>query len=358
MASMHRAVLVRRFLLLLGDLQNFQLQPENRKARRDGQPRPAVEPRYKTDGKSWYPAVEDLDEKMKSSVTAAFTWKNRGGAKGWAIRITEGGVERPLVPGSQDFLVWTVRVGYQMFEAYDVKFDTAEKVMTAMCQLLDIVVSKRCMSFELGSRLRGLDGRWELARVDAAILKCIVKCKLLRNAELQKLQYFLGSWRKFAKAESCAIARPAAGAGSVAEPAWGSDERARFTLFCNTCADECLAKDKALMSRTLLLLVEWDQPGLVVAMLRDISEQSINLLHEALQLSIVHNNPMIATSALELGANTAVYNLDAARKTSSENSSDGSRMVRVLAHSMIQIWLEYKHSMVQTWLKYKHIQRW
>jgi hypothetical protein len=336
-ASMHRAVLVRRFLLLLSDLQNYQMQLVNRKPRRDGKLLPAMKPRYKTDGTSWYPVVEGMDDLMKKNVSAAFAWKLGGVARGWTIRITEDGVERLMEPGSKDFLVWTVRVGYQMFEAYNVKFDTAAKVMTAMCNLLDIVVSKRCMSFQLGSRRRGLDGCWELARVDEAILKCIVKCKLLRNAELQKLHYFLKTWRDFAKVESSSEIHPAAAASCEENSVVGLDERTRLTQFCTKCAEVCMIKDRALMSRTLLLLVEWDQPQLVVAMLRDISEQSIDLLHEALQLAIEHNNPMIAVSALERGANTAAYNLETLSKD--DKLSNNSKKVRIQTHLPLEFGL-------------------
>ena len=53
------------------------------------------------------------------------------------------------------------------------------------------------------------------------------------------------------------------------------------------------------------------QPPLVLAMLRDLKESSLNLLDEALRYAIVNNRVEIAISALELGASTAVYNVDA-----------------------------------------------
>jgi hypothetical protein len=59
------------------------------------------------------------------------------------------------------------------------------------------VVSKRCMSYSLGVRRRGPDGRWAVVGVDEAILKCVVKCGLLRRCELDKLKFFLGHWRSF-----------------------------------------------------------------------------------------------------------------------------------------------------------------
>ncbi len=50
------------------------------------------------------------------------------------------------------------------------------------------------MSYSLGVRRRGPDGRWAVVGVDEAILKCVVKCGLLRRCELDKLKFFLGHW--------------------------------------------------------------------------------------------------------------------------------------------------------------------
>ncbi len=51
------------------------------------------------------------------------------------------------------------------------------------------------MSYSLGVRRRGPDGCWAVVGVDEAILKCVVKCGLLRRCELDKLHFFLGHWR-------------------------------------------------------------------------------------------------------------------------------------------------------------------
>ena len=36
--------------------------------------------------------------------------------------------------------------------------------------------------------------RWASVGVDEAILKCVVKCGLLRRAELEKIRYFFIHW--------------------------------------------------------------------------------------------------------------------------------------------------------------------
>ena len=59
-----------------------------------------------------------------------------------------------------------------------------------------VVVSRRCMAYQLGYRRRGPDGRWAPVGVDEAVLKCVVKCGLLRQFELDKLGYFFGHWKK------------------------------------------------------------------------------------------------------------------------------------------------------------------
>ncbi len=46
-------------------------------------------------------------------------------------------------------------------------------------------------------------------------------------------------------------------------------------------------------------------------MLKDLKESSLTLLDEALHFAIVHNRVDIAVSALDLGASTAAYNVDA-----------------------------------------------
>ena len=46
-------------------------------------------------------------------------------------------------------------------------------------------------------------------------------------------------------------------------------------------------------------------------MLGDLKESSLTLLDAALHFAIVHNRVEIAVSALDLGASTAVYNVDA-----------------------------------------------
>ena len=43
---------------------------------------------------------------------------------------------------------------------------------------------------------QGLLARWVSVHVDEAILKCVVKCGLLRRAELDKMRYFLIHWRR------------------------------------------------------------------------------------------------------------------------------------------------------------------
>ncbi len=58
-----------------------------------------------------------------------------------------------------------------------------------------MVVSKRCMTYSLGVRRRGPDGRWAVVGADEAILKCVVKCGLLRRCELGRLRLFLARWR-------------------------------------------------------------------------------------------------------------------------------------------------------------------
>ena len=65
-----------------------------------------------------------------------------------------------------------------------------------LCHTPQVVVSKRCMSYSLGVRRRGPDGRWAVVGVCEAILKCVVKCGLLRNYELDKLRFFLDHWRR------------------------------------------------------------------------------------------------------------------------------------------------------------------
>ena len=59
-----------------------------------------------------------------------------------------------------------------------------------------VVLSKRCMTYSLGVRRCGPDGRWAVVGVDEAILKCVVKCGLLRGCELDKLRFFLDQWHR------------------------------------------------------------------------------------------------------------------------------------------------------------------
>ncbi len=76
--------------------------------------------------------------------------------------------------------------------------DSTTNILLSNCwhtQTTQVVVSKRCMSYSLGVRRRGPDGRWAVVGVDEAILKCVVKCGLLRGCELDKLRFFLDHWR-------------------------------------------------------------------------------------------------------------------------------------------------------------------
>ena len=58
-----------------------------------------------------------------------------------------------------------------------------------------VVISKRCMTYQLGIRRRNPDHRWAAVGMDEAILKCVVKCGLLRQCELAKLRFFVRHWR-------------------------------------------------------------------------------------------------------------------------------------------------------------------
>ncbi len=80
MDNMQRSVLVRRFLLLLGDLHTHQLRPESAlKPRKDGQQRPVAKPRYESAENSWYPKVaktllEKATDSMKQAGGAPTRW--------------------------------------------------------------------------------------------------------------------------------------------------------------------------------------------------------------------------------------------------------------------------------------------
>ena len=64
MDNMQRAMLVRRFLLLLGDLHAHQLRPKSKSTNgQDKKLRP-----YKSDENSWYPIVPEM---LFDEVTAA-----------------------------------------------------------------------------------------------------------------------------------------------------------------------------------------------------------------------------------------------------------------------------------------------
>ena len=59
------------------------------------------------------------------------------------------------------------------------------------------------MAYQLGHRRRGPIGRWAPVGVDEAVLKCVVKCGLLRQFELDKLGYFFSHWTKVKDFRSC-----------------------------------------------------------------------------------------------------------------------------------------------------------
>ncbi len=80
------------------------------------------------------------------------------------------------------------------------------------------------MSYSLGVRRRGPNGRWAVIGVDEAILKCVVKCGLLRRCELDKLGFFLSHWRSTASKLR----------GEAGEAA-GSAEAVRASARCRAC---------------------------------------------------------------------------------------------------------------------------
>ncbi len=57
-----------------------------------------------------------------------------------------------------------------------------------------MVLSKCCMSYSLGVRRRGPDGQLMAIGMDEAIVKCVVKCGLLRRCELDILHFFMHEW--------------------------------------------------------------------------------------------------------------------------------------------------------------------
>ena len=67
------------------------------------------------------------------------------------------------------------------------------------------------------------------------------------------------------------------------------------------------------------------QPQLVQGMLRDLKEQSLNLLDEALRHAIVNDRLEIAVNALDLGASVAAYNIEG-QPTSAGNAAGSNKL--------------------------------
>ncbi len=245
---------------------------------------------------------------------------NGEGFKGASSAGSDSGEEVLLVPGTREHLLWTLRAGFQMFKEYNVGVDKAKVVLTTMCHLYDAVVSRRCLTYRLGAR-RKVDGRLVPLPVDEYILTCIVQCGMARNAESAKINHFWALWRRVV----CGLrasreGNEGLGVGPVKSAAgWESEER-RASLarseaaaehddqkWLDLCSKKCLRINSAQRSRRLRLLIEWNQPQLVAAMLHEEDEVSVGLLDECLQHAVMHDRCDIAITALDLGASTGCY---------------------------------------------------
>ena len=308
---MRRAILVRRSLLMLGELRDFALEGSQQGSDGSGPRRQRSSP--------WPPSVGDVTDAEMADGRVPWMWKRvpcgpgeRTGMK-W-VRLAVGGEEGGpaaeevvLQPGSREHLLWTVRAGYQMFKEYNVGVAKAGAVLTTMCQLYDAVVSGRCLAYRLGARRR-VEGRLVPLPVDDHILMCIVECGMARDAELEKARHFWGLWKKslgHGGSGAAGLEETTAAVAAAASVGAHADVGAQWV---EACTRYCRDVDRKHQSRRLRLLIEWDRPHLVTAMLRELGGGSVELLGECLHHAIVHDRCEIAVAALDLGANTVAYN--------------------------------------------------
>jgi hypothetical protein len=354
---MRRAILVRRTLLLLGELHDFSLGGQSSLGAANGgegsgsgsgASTPSGRERRRPNSRSsaWPPSGTEMtvtDVELADQSTP-WMWKRvpdtRGGRKGmkWVqLRAAAGdgggfsggspagsedGEEVLLLPGTREHLLWTLRAGFQMFKEYSVGVDKATVVLTTMCHLYDAVVSRRCLTYRLGAR-RKVDGRLVPLPVDEYILTCIVQCGMARNAEAAKISHFWGLWRLVVRGlRRSREEHEGLGVGPAKSAvSWGSQsEERRVSVakseaaadhddqkWLDVCSKKCLRIDTAQRSRRLRLLIEWNQPQLVAVMLHEDDEVSVGLLDECLQHAVVHDRCGIAITALDLGASTGCY---------------------------------------------------
>lgn len=331
---MVRVLLIKRAMILLSEIQNCSWRGP-RALRTASATSTGTGETASVKGSDWYPSLRQMSPEGLASMDAdmmkeeRWPWKREAGK--WRWMEEDGAVSessKSLEPGSIEHLSWTLRVGYLMLKKYKVEMKKAADVLKAICQLYDAVVSRRCMVYRLGSR-RKVDGKWVQVRVDEFVMRCLVQCGMLRDTELKQMRFFFEKLRQNIKAHKRSIeGSPVAAAGSNgAASASEPNERDSITK----CSEQSQKMDKDLQSRTLRLLIEWDRPELVLAMLHDIGDLSVELLTQCLELAIVNNKCEIAAKALDLGANVGCYNATEVADAPKEAEAQPGIWARLLA---------------------------
>jgi hypothetical protein len=328
--KMVRVLLIKRALILLSEIQECAWSGLGAKMSRTPSNGSKGAGDAQAAGGSWYPSLRRMSAEELARMDAdmmkeeRWPWKREGGE--WRRMDEDGCVSESsdrLEPGSAEHLQWTLRVGYLMLKKYKVEIRKAADVLKAVCQLYDAVVSRRCMVYRLGSR-RKVDGKWVQVRVDEFVMRCLVQCGMLRDTEIKQMRFFWEKLRQHcqrSKTDTAGMESPVAAASAEAL------ERDAI----QRCSERSQLMDKQLQSRTLRLLIEWDRPELVLAMLHDIGDLSVELLTQCLELAIVNNKCEIAAKALDLGANAGCYNVPEAAETHKDQERKPSIWARLLA---------------------------
>ena len=256
---------------------------------------------------TWCPDVKHLSdpetEMRKTTEKTHFSWKATTYTSMYGLRelrVQEhDNAELVLEPGSEELLTWALRVGYQMLMKFSVYPGNVKSsvVMKSMCNIYDAVVSKRCMSYDLHSRIRGPDGRLRPASVVEHSLMCIVKCGLLRNTEVSQMRLCFKLW-----IEECPRFKNNEKIGSRSK-----NELANLQIESVKKFSEMLNSE--MLSRTMKLLVESHQPEMLLDMLRDVGQDSTESLNEALRLAVWNDSAEIAASAFQMGAGSSAFQI-------------------------------------------------